>query len=525
MPFIRKALLPFLDLPDSADIRIVISWSAEGKPYLVNPSKTGLHLSLTHNQGTLVCTVGRGVQGCDLEIVSPRKAEEWQALLGEGNDALLAHLVGQGDVLRRAGTRIWVVLETVYKALAVQADPSRIRIVKKVEDTVLFQYRADQASCYVLTFPVRLTLGGERMLAVVVPEKRRNRIISDQVSVSGKIAHWPNKAGAFMHEFTTTFLEGRGPQGKIFFTNIPVWMGELRELALLPISKLLVQDIKSRQWGMVTNKSFITVDRQLDSYDTVIGEVRLLGDTDLSRSFLSLAFEWFKKQEDGSLVRAFSGTLATTWVRVHGHGHVQPAELPEYFTTYLEELFRSQGDLEVPELRGKERYSFFSKASPLFTATVFTRKRNMLFKQQFLTSREDSNLVGNIYFSHYYNWQARVRDHYLATQLSDISSRNLGGDFVCVHAEVHHLQEAMPFDIIEVSMYLYELFEEGFAFYFEYYSISEHGVRLRKLAHGEHSAVWIPDGQELSSEISSVTMPEEYLSHFMKIVGKMTGEV
>jgi acyl-CoA thioesterase FadM len=299
-------------------------------------------------------------------------------------------------------------------------------------------------------------------------------------------------------------------------------MGELRELALLPISKLLIQDMKSRQWGLVTNRSFFSVERQLDSYDAVVGEVRLLGDTDLSRSFLSLAFEWFKKQEDGSLVRAFSGTLATTWVKVEGHGDVQLADLPEYFRSYLEELFRSQGDIALPE---KERYSFFSRASSFFTATALTRKQNMLFQQRVVTSREDSNLVGNIYFSHYYTWQARVRDHYLATQLPDISLQNPGGDFVCVHAEVHHLQEAMPYEIIEVSMYLYELFAEGFALYFEYYSISEHGVRLRKLAHGEHSAVWIPEGQELSSEIPSVTMPEEYLSHFMKIVGEMTREV
>ncbi|MCI5126690.1 MAG: hypothetical protein D3925_19975 [Candidatus Electrothrix sp. AR5] len=140
----------------------------------------------------------------------------------------------------------------------------------------------------------------------------------------------------------------------------------------------------------------------------------------------------------------------------------------------------------------------------------------MLLQQQFLTSREDSNLIGNIYFSNYYSWQARVRDRYFATRLPDISS----GDFVCVHAEVHHLQEAMPFEIIEVSMYLYELFGEGFTFYFEYYSVSEHGARLRKLAHGEHSAVWVPEGQELSSEVNPAKMPEAYIAHFMAITDK-----
>ncbi|MCW5203123.1 hypothetical protein VU12_09315 [Desulfobulbus sp. US4] len=294
-------------------------------------------------------------------------------------------------------------------------------------------------------------------------------------------------------------------------------MGELRELALLPISERLVQDMKSGQWGMVTNRSFFAVDQLLDSYDTVIGEVRLLEDTDLSRSFISLAFKWFKKQDDGSLVRAISGKLATTWVKVQGHGEVQQGDLPEYFKEYLEKISHSQDDIEP---RGKERHSFFSKASSLFTATVSIKKQNMLLQQQFLTSREDSNLIGNIYFSNYYSWQARVRDLYLATRLSSVSSQESFGDFVCVHAEVQHLQEAIPFEIIEVSMYLYELFAEGFTFHFEYYTVSEHGARLRKLAHGEHSAVWVPDGQELSSEINPTKMPEAYIFHFMEIIDK-----
>lgn len=243
----------------------------------------------------------------------------------------------------------------------------------------------------------------------------------------------------------------------------------------------------------------------------------LLVDTDLARSFLSLAFKWFKKQDNGSLIQVISGKLAITWVEVQGYGNVQPAAFPEYFARHIEEIPRFLDDIGPS---GKERHPFFSEASSVFTTTVSTRKQNMLFQQQFLTSREDSNLVGNIYFSNYYKWQARVRDQYLAMKFPDRFSLSSSGDFVCVHAEVHHLQEAMPFEIIEVSMYLYELFAEGFTLYFEYHSVSEHGTRLRKLAHGEHSAVWIPEGQELSSEIKPAKMPEEYMAHFMAIIDK-----
>jgi acyl transferase domain-containing protein/acyl-CoA thioesterase FadM/acyl carrier protein len=510
LPFIKKALMPLLDDEDG---RIEISWSQEGKPFLAIPADAGIHFSLTHNEGTIICSAGQGVQGCDLESIVDRSIEEWQGLLGEGSKAVLTSLLEQGDSLQWAGTRLWSSFECIFKALEVRPDASLLRLIEKKGDTVLFIYDG----CCVLTFPVQLTLRAERMLAVVVPEKIRQGSLVEQVSISGTTDVGLSTVGSITHEFTTTFLEGRGARGKVYFTNIPIWMGELRELALLPIAEPLVQDMKSGQWGMVTNISSFTVDQQLDSYDTVVGEVRLLEDTDLSRSFLSLAFNWFKKQSDGSLIRAVSGKLATTWVKVEGHGKVKQHSLPEYFTAYLEKLSRSPDYTKVAK---KERHLFFSKASSLFTATVSTRKQYLLFRQQFLTSREDSNLVGNIYFSNYYTWQARVRDQYFAISLSVLSTKELAGDFVCAHAEVHHLQEAMPFEIIEVSVYLYEVFAEGLTLYFEYHSVSEHGVRLRKLAYGEQTALWVPMGQELKNESSFTEMPGEYLTHFMEKVDK-----
>ncbi len=525
LPFIKTALTPLLsdsntDSDIDSDVRIEISWSQEGKPFLAIPTDAGVHFSLTHNEGTIVCSAGQGAQGCDLEAIVGRSMEAWQGLLGEGSEAVLTSLLEQGDSLQWGGTRLWTAFECIFKALEIRPEAKLLRLIEKKGDTVLFIYDG----CCVLTFPVQLTLRAERMLAVVVPEKIRQSSLVEQVSIPGPPDAGLNTVGSITHEFTTTFLEGRGARGKVYFTNIPVWMGELRELALLPIAKLLVQDMKSGQWGMVTNTSSFTVEQQLDSYDTVVGEVRLLDDTDLSQSFLSMSFDWFKKKNDGSLIRAVSGKLATTWVKVEGHDKVKRHDLPEYFTAYLKDLkklSRSPGYTEAPK---KKRHLFFSKASSLFTATVSSRKQNILSLQQFMTSREDSNLVGNIYFSNYYTWQARVRDQYLARKISAQPSEDFSGDFVCVHAEVHHLQEAMPFEIIEVSMYLYELFAEGFTLYFEYHCVSEHGIRLRKLAHGEQTAVWVPEDQELNSRSVSVSMPKDYVQHFMNMVGGLTDE-
>jgi acyl-CoA thioesterase FadM len=319
------------------------------------------------------------------------------------------------------------------------------------------------------------------------------------------------------NEFTTTFVESRGAGGKVYFTNIPVWMGELRESALSPISEQLLMDMKSRQWGMVTSMSSFKIERYLDSYDTVIGEVRLMDDTDLTNSMISLAFNWSKKQEDGTLIHVASGKLLTTWVSIEQHGVVKKAPLPAYLNEYLAQL----PPIFIENIQWlNEKKQITSKMVSVLAPDITKRKKYFLEQQEFLTSTEDSNLVGNIYFSQYYSWQARLRDHYLFAYFPEIFQWSNKSEFVCIYAEVNHLQEAMPFEIIEVSMYLYELFAEGFTLYFEYYSVSEHGTRRRKLAHGEHSVVWVPEGQELSSEIHPAKMPEAYVANFMAIIDK-----
>ncbi|MCW5203122.1 SDR family NAD(P)-dependent oxidoreductase [Desulfobulbus sp. US4] len=214
LPFIRNALTPLLR---ASDTRIEISWSQAGKPSLAIPADAGVYFSLTHNEGTVICMAGRGLQGCDLEAVSSRSKEEWQDLLGEKSEALLVHLIKQGDSLHRAGTRLWSAYEAAFKALTTCPDPSMISVVQKKDDSVLFTYQNNSSSCYILTFPVWLTLRGERMLAVVVQEEHLNNAISERVPVSGNTDAWPDRVGSFTHEFTTTFFGGEGAEREGLF--------------------------------------------------------------------------------------------------------------------------------------------------------------------------------------------------------------------------------------------------------------------------------------------------------------------
>jgi acyl-CoA thioesterase FadM len=199
---------------------------------------------------------------------------------------------------------------------------------------------------------------------------------------------------------------------------------------------------------------------------------------------------------------------------------VKKAPLPEYLSEYLAEL----PPIFVDNSQWlNEKRLITSKMVSVSASDIANRKQYLLDRQLFLTSTEDSNLVGNIYFSNYYSWQARIRDHYLFTLLPDIFQQHDKGEFSCVHAEVCHLQEAMPFDTIEVSMYMQELFEEGFTLYLEYYSISKQGEK-RKLAHGVHTAIWT-SGVLQETTIRPMKMPEVFLTNFKMMLNKQEAAV
>ncbi|MCI5224621.1 MAG: hypothetical protein D3924_18625, partial [Candidatus Electrothrix sp. AR4] len=401
--------------------------------------------------------------------------------------------------------------EAAFKALGIQSDMS---IEQYADDSVLFKCGYNDTFCHILTFPVFLTLASERMVAFAgyIDTGKQNNI--QAISAPDRAKLVLNKEKNFTHIFTTTFNDSRKLSGKVSFSSIPKWMGEFRELSLLPISNPLLKSMRSRQWGMVTNVSSFEVKRHIDSFDTIIGRITLTDETDLSNSFISLAFDWLKNNENGGEELVASSTISSTWVSIKGHGIVKQAPLPDYFKDYIAQL---------PSVKDSSRQlnrnsGIGSMLVSISTQDSTQRKQYFLEQQQFLTSLEDSNLVGNIYYAHYYSWQARVRDKYLFKLLPEIFKQNNGIEFTCVHAEVSHLQEAMPFETIEVSMYLKELFEEGFTLYFEYYSVNGQDKK-KKLAHGAHTAICTALSPK-TGIIKPITMPEVFMTQFKAMIKK-----
>ena len=63
--------------------------------------------------------------------------------------------------------------------------------------------------------------------------------------------------------------------------------------------------------------------------------------SNLEKSFIDLEFEWFKEDIDGTLIKIAESNLATTWVKIAGHGIVKQTPLPPYLYDYLQKMLNN----------------------------------------------------------------------------------------------------------------------------------------------------------------------------------------
>lgn len=148
-----------------------IKWLASGKPILEGLESQQVEVSLSHDDRFCLCVVGRGPQGCDILPVSHRSQADWILLLTSDRQPLFNQLLANGyDSLDIAGTRLWVAIEALRKAF--DARDISLRIDSQQQDTVLFEGEVAGKKLCVMTFPVNLTKGSPRMVAVVVKKNR-----------------------------------------------------------------------------------------------------------------------------------------------------------------------------------------------------------------------------------------------------------------------------------------------------------------------------------------------------------------
>lgn len=506
-PFIARTLR--VAVPDAfisdKESDMDIQWREDGKPVAAGLQEHGWDLSLSHDERLCLCVAGNGPQGCDLAPVTRRTRRDWLDLLGPSREELLDQLLDAGEHLDRAGTRIWSAAEALRKA---RPDiRARFRIEKTNGEAVLFRVPGEEKPL-VLSLPLHLTWGPERILALAVRPADTEGTTSIPAGETGYedilgMEHvgmsldGPQGQGVFIQRFHVGFRPAAQLSRNVYFSNYPFWMGEVREASVWPVLGTVGRDFSAGKYGQVTNDTHLEIFGEATVKDRI--EIKLWASDNRgpANSTMELTFDVRKILKNGGLERLAVCTQNTTWVRILGHGLVEPAPYPEYYQKFMDSphvrlLPRQQAPNRLDSLAEPLRKLHQHPETDLiYSAPEGPTVRPVIHEQTIETSLDNANLVGNIYFANYFAWQGQARDHFFHTRVPECF-RGMGekGELLCLESRVEHLREAMPFDRIVVTMALKTLGRFSAVFHFDYYRLDPDNART-KLAVGRQHAIWV----------------------------------
>ncbi len=478
-------------LPDD----ITVAWTEQSKPIIRGNDDIGI--SCSHEDRLCVCSVGRQNQGIDIETINQRNEQEWRELLCLTREPLLEECTNLDTSVDHAGTRIWCALETLRKATNMEEND--LELVDKIDECIIFRGGA----VTILTLPVKLLRGRERILAFTATNEE-NLKEHERQTEDGKILRasipWESfiyddrlERKVFTCQLPISLRDNATIGGGVYFANYLHWLGKVREMSLRPIGEYIADEFYNGHF-MVTNHSKVDVVGEVRNHDDLEARLwidRVSGDRN---STLLLKCEWRKRLSHGDTKTVAYGEQQTTWVRVVGHGIVEPVDCPHFFQNYMEEsgIMPINNSTPIAPMGVDHENANLSGLGELkHETTAGINGTASLSAMAFDTSMENSNLAQNIYFSNYFIWQGHVRDRFFF----DISPEqyrqmNGNGQLLCLNSSVKHLREAMPFDRILATMYLKKLYECGLDLYFDYHKIAPSGEK-EKIAFGDHTLAWV----------------------------------
>ncbi|MEC4984611.1 MAG: SDR family NAD(P)-dependent oxidoreductase [Oscillatoria sp. PMC 1068.18] len=165
LPLLEKTVRQLLNGKGKDSENFDIEWLESGKPRVAGEVGKNIDVSLSHDDRVCLCVCGSGSQGCDLEPLQVKTETEWIALLGNSRQSLLQELIQGNDPLEYAGMRIWTAVEALIKAQLPRKEIGLI-VEKWVDEQVLFGVQNSPKKA--IAFPIQLTRGKERLIAIVV---------------------------------------------------------------------------------------------------------------------------------------------------------------------------------------------------------------------------------------------------------------------------------------------------------------------------------------------------------------------
>ena len=106
------------------------------------------------------------------------------------------------------------------------------------------------------------------------------------------------------------------------------------------------------------------------------------------------------------------------------------------------------------------------------------------YEYHHIVSFQETNLVGNVYYANYVQWQGRCREMFLKDNAPDIITElSQGLALVTVRVSCEYLSELFAFVHVIIRMRLGEIKQNRITMLFEYWRVTDEGEEL--VAKGE----------------------------------------
>jgi enediyne biosynthesis thioesterase len=94
---------------------------------------------------------------------------------------------------------------------------------------------------------------------------------------------------------------------------------------------------------------------------------------------------------------------------------------------------------------------------------------------------EETNLTGNVYFTNYFHWQGRAREHFLRDHAPEILQQlEEGLALVTLNCSCSFLDEVKVFDQVTVRMFLEDIHRNRITMRFEYWRDAQEPVLVAR---------------------------------------------
>jgi acyl-CoA thioesterase FadM len=270
-------------------------------------------------------------------------------------------------------------------------------------------------------------------------------------------------------------------------------MGNTREASAWPVLAEMSDQFASGRWGGVTNYGHLKILGEAGTSDQIEILMWVSDNSGPENSTMTLSYDFRSMLPGGGYRRLAFCRLQTTWVEILGPGKAKVAPYPPYYGQFIEDMCPRNDEPDTPEpMEETLGHLFDTGDDPLvYTAPSRPMVRPIVREQVFDTTLAHANLVGNIYYANYYDWQGQIRDRFFYELIPDhFGGIGEKGELLTLESRVDHLREAMPFDRIRLSLAVRELRRCSVSFHVDYFRLEPDGDPV-KLAHGLHRAVWI----------------------------------